>query len=485
MLLTLRVQSRSGQPLGQALSAEFSTAGGTIGRSTSNHLVLEDPGKTVSRTHASIVYRDGHFHLSDMGSNPSMVNERVLGIGKDEPLSNGDRIRIGDYVLDVLIDQEEASAPTLIPQPLPPSTPLSFSQTRPMESRVSMPFPGAETTLPNTLAAERILEGERVPDDGEDFLGLNNYKRPLDGTLRAAESDHVPPQHQAFSVRPRAVVAIPPDYDLVRNRVPTRSEAAQPASGPLAGAASAPPAAAVNRTASATIAVDTLPAPRMPGDARATAAAAAPQYSPTAGSMDSEVLRALLRGMELSDLQLKKSPIESAEQIGAMLREATAGTMAVLLARALTKQESRIGVTFIAKQANNPLKFFPDAGGALAQMLTDRDLGYMNPVQAYAGAFDDLQAHELAVMAGMQSALSSVLARFDPSAIERGMDEAGMLDKLLPAHRKARMWDRMVELYREILRESDHNFQRLFGDRFAEAYKEQIRALRERKQDLS
>lgn len=191
-------------------------------------------------------------------------------------------------------------------------------------------------------------------------------------------------------------------------------------------------------------------------------------------------MRALLHGLGLPDLTLKKSPVDSAEQIGAMLRIATAGAMAALLARALTKRESRIEMTMIARKANNPLKFFPDAGGALTQMLTDAMPGYMNAVQAYTGAFDDLKAHELAVMAGMQSALSSVLARFDPAAMEADVAKEGMLDKMLPAHRKARMWDRMVELYREVTSEADHDFQRLFGDRFAKAYEEQVRALRER-----
>ena len=114
-----------------------------------------------------------------------------------------------------------------------------------------------------------------------------------------------------------------------------------------------------------------------------------------------------------------------------MLREATAGTIDVLMARALTKKESRIDVTMLAVRANNPLKFFPNADGALTQMLTGAMAGYMPPVQAMAGAFDDLRAHELAVIAGMRAALAAVLHRFDPGQIEARLAVPTVMDKML------------------------------------------------------
>ena len=76
-------------------------------------------------------------------------------------------------------------------------------------------------------------------------------------------------------------------------------------------------------------------------------------------------------------------------------------------------------------QANNPLKFFPDADSALMQMMNAAMPGYMAPVRAYSNAFDDLRAHELAMMAGMRAALAGVLKRFDPVAIEQRLQAAG------------------------------------------------------------
>ena len=156
--------------------------------------------------------------------------------------------------------------------------------------------------------------------------------------------------------------------------------------------------------------------------------------------------------------------------------------MDVLMARALTKKESRLDMTMLAVRANNPLKFFPNAEGALAQMLTGAMAGYMDPVEAMAGAFDDLRAHELAVMAGMRAALGAVLHRFDPAHIEARLALPTVMDKMLAANRKAKLWDRMVARYGEIAREADDDMQRLFGEKFSAAYEEQVALLRRARQ---
>jgi type VI secretion system protein len=202
----------------------------------------------------------------------------------------------------------------------------------------------------------------------------------------------------------------------------------------------------------------------------------------TAPGGDDAVLQALLRGLGLPNLQLARPATEVAEMVGALLREATAGTMDVLMARAMTKKESRIDMTMLSVRANNPLKFFPNAEGALTQMLTGAMAGYMAPQDAMAGAFDDLRAHELAVIAGMRAALGAVLHRFDPSRIEARLAVPTVMDKMLSSNRKAKMWDRLVELYGEIASEADDDLQRLFGEKFSEAYEEQVARLRQAKQ---
>jgi type VI secretion system FHA domain protein len=110
MLLTIIAPPlRASQP---GASARFDATGGTVGRASTNMLVLDDPERTVSRVHAQIVFRDGRFHVVDRGSNPMSHNGRPLGAGNEAPLANGDRLVIGGFELAVSeVGQQTASAP--------------------------------------------------------------------------------------------------------------------------------------------------------------------------------------------------------------------------------------------------------------------------------------------------------------------------------------------------------------------------------------
>lgn len=110
MLLTIIAPPlRASQP---GASARFDATGGTVGRASTNMLVLDDPERTVSRVHAQIVFRDGRFHVVDRGSNPMSHNGRPLGAGNEAPLANGDRLVIGGFELSVSeVGQQAAAAP--------------------------------------------------------------------------------------------------------------------------------------------------------------------------------------------------------------------------------------------------------------------------------------------------------------------------------------------------------------------------------------
>ncbi|MBA5687491.1 type VI secretion system-associated FHA domain protein TagH [Rugamonas apoptosis] len=535
MPLTLRIQSYQKQAPALAVARRFDQLGGTIGRAAGNDLELPDPGKYISRNHSKVDYVDGHFVLTDMGSNPTWVNEAPLGLGKSVRLRHGDVLLIGDYVLLAEVDE---SAPPAIPVFQPETSDALPFQAQPAAADASAPGFGNEEWH-DTLAGAQILDATgsfnaSVAPSPDDPLGLNiqHGGRGRGATVpasvfRGSEPDHVAPQFvpmpgvlipapgpaaavpAPIPVAPPAAL-IPDDFDPLASFVPPRvvreaetvyapapvvvaSAVPMPIPAPVTVQVQVPPQEAV----AVHVHVQTPAAPATPGVPVMAAAAPpaapeqvlpvaapAPLASPVAaaaavppGSADQQVLQALLRGLGLPDITPSRPPAETAELVGAMLREAMSGTMAVLLARAMTKRESRLEVTVLGAQANNPLKFFPDAEMALSQMLAGSVGGYMPPVKAVASAFDDLKSHELAVIAGMRAALAGVLGRFDPARIEAAMEPGGVMDKMMSASRKARMWDRMVEQYATIAREADDDFQRLFGDKFAAAYEEQIARL--------
>lgn len=539
MPLTLRIQSYQKQAPATPVARRFDRLGGTIGRAAGNDLELPDPGKYISRNHSKVDFVDGHFVLTDMGSNPTWVNDAPVGLGKSVRLRHGDVLLIGDYVLVAEVDEA--------PPPAIPVFQPETSDALPFQAQPAVPGVGANASgtgneeWMDTLAGARILEATgsfdpAVAPSHDDPLGLNiqHGGRGRGATVpasafRGSEADHVAPQFVPMpgvmvpapvpvaAVAPAAppVALIPDDFDPLASFVPPRvtvtveaetvyapapvpmpvpvpaqAPAAVPAQEAVAiqayvqaPAVPAAPAvvdaaAAVAPTVASTGPAAAPAAPATPAASAAPAVCAAVAASVEAPQgADQQVLQALLRGLGVPDITPSRPPAETAELVGAMLREAMSGTMAVLMARALTKRETRLEVTVLGAQANNPLKFFPDAEMALTQMLTGSVGGYMPPLRAVASAFDDLKSHELAVIAGMRAALAGVLARFDPARIEAAMEPGGVMDKMMGASRKSRMWDRMVEQYGAITREADDDFQRLFGDKFAAAYEEQIARL--------
>jgi type VI secretion system FHA domain protein len=359
-----------------------------------------------------------------------------------------------------------------------------------MATPVAAPAPALSGNPEDSLARAGILDVGGDPlGPGFDPLGLNLFGAPAPAApavpaWRGAESDHVAPELAPF---PAARGAIPDNYDPLADFLPPPKQAQPPQPPqplqpqlPQLPQAPQPPQPQAEETAFTPLQAPPAPARVQAPPAPAYAPAPAPARTTAAGTAaDDPVIQALLRGMGLEVLHTKRSPEEIAELAGAMLREATTGTMAVLMGGAMTKRESRLDMTMIGAQANNPLKFFPDADSALAQMMNGSMPGYMPPPRAFANAFDDLKAHELAIMAGMRAALAGVLKRFDPQAIEARLQVPSVMDKVLVSGRKARMWDRMVELYTALASEADSDFHRLFGEAFGAAYEEQIQRLRQ------
>src|SRR6266542_3098591 len=91
IVLVIRAVSFKGRPIGADLSATFGEAGGTIGRGGSATLVLPDPERFISRTHATVSFQAGGFIVTDNGAkNPIVLNGRPLGQGCQARLADGD-----------------------------------------------------------------------------------------------------------------------------------------------------------------------------------------------------------------------------------------------------------------------------------------------------------------------------------------------------------------------------------------------------------
>ncbi|MBC8750265.1 MULTISPECIES: type VI secretion system-associated FHA domain protein TagH [Paraburkholderia] len=552
-ILSLRVVRFNDETLAEPIAIAFGPAGGTIGRANDCTLVLPDQQRAISRVHARVEFRDGDYLLCDLGSNPSVLNQRALGGTREARLADGDRLVIGPYLLEVSIGEQAAGVRGLTGGRDPLSAAQVLSGPLPADSQGDVLQLGAL----DPLGQPGFGESQRISS------------RP---GFAGSESDHVSPELQAFSApqaprpdpgRPATPAGgIPADYDPLADALAQWETPAQgggspaaphpahelpgwpTAPAPLGGPTGLPPglldAGAAGSAAtpfddlfgtpSTQFAPSTPSAPVVPvvvpvvapqaATARVAMPAAAPEPAPSpaaqpalqpdpqqvqhpaasAGRISSPpaapapsaqtapvrhdaaasaspnpaTLQALLEGLGLDPSRAPNLPEpEFARLIGTMLREALRGTMGVLRARSMTKREARLDTTMIVARDNNPLKFFPDVDSALAQMLTGRSAGYLPPDEALRRAFDDIEAHELAVLAGMRAALAHVLGRFDPASIEAQLKDPGALEKVL-SNRKAKLWDLFVAVQGAVAREADDDFQKLFGQAFNDAYEAQI-----------
>jgi FHA domain-containing protein len=168
-------------------------------------------------------------------------------------------------------------------------------------------------------------------------------------------------------------------------------------------------------------------------------------------------------------------------ELGALLRASVDGVHALVMMRARSKEEMNTAVTQIRASANNPLKFSVDGRAALEQVLRPPLRGFIDGPAAMREACDDVLAHAIGTVAGMQAALLGVLDRFEPEALERKLSSRSMLDAVLPAARKARLWELYVQHAAALREEAGEDFDALYGKAFRKAYEAQIDRLHDKR----
>jgi type VI secretion system FHA domain protein len=154
------------------------------------------------------------------------------------------------------------------------------------------------------------------------------------------------------------------------------------------------------------------------------------------------------------------------------------GVMDVLQARQQIKDEFRMRMTHFRAADNNPLKFSVNVDDALHNLLVKRNPAYLQPVDAFVDAFDDLRSHQIAMLAGMRVAFESMLAEFDPDRLQEEFDRQLNKGSLLSVPAKLRYWDLFRDKCRDMVKDPETSFRELFGEEFAKAYEDQLKRLK-------
>jgi type VI secretion system FHA domain protein len=223
---------------------------------------------------------------------------------------------------------------------------------------------------------------------------------------------------------------------------------------------------------------DAAPLPRVRPDPPAVAAVPivpAAEADPAGGGRDA-LQQAFLRGAGLdAGTPFELGPAEMAH-LGALLRAATEGMLGLLRSRAVAESSLHGEGTRIVARANNPLKFVPDATHALLLLLAPQGRrGFLAPVEAVRDAHDELQIHQLAMLAGMRAAVFDLIAQLGPEAAEAARGPTRGITERLPALRDAALWRRHRQGHARLLENLDDVFDSTFGREFLRAYEAQAR----------
>ncbi|PXF64209.1 type VI secretion system-associated FHA domain protein TagH [Kangiella spongicola] len=484
-ILKLKVTSYHRLTPGQVVEQIFGEQGGSIGRSAKSDWVLPDPDKVISSVHAYISYQSGQYYITDNSTNGLFVNRSVqpLGKGNSQSLADGDYLQLGDYEIEVAVE-----AQSVAPQPVPAG---SQAYATPAPAASSEPIP--TNSIDQIASQQSHFEAVSQDPFAENFAPpMAQIPEDWDATQQSeAAETAMPKETLEQSVPPRVS---PASEQPVQQRVQEQAQAApaQPVSQQAQGfeqAASTPVPPSPPPVAPSTPTSAPAPAPqqhyRQEAPMQPQAPAAPAPIAATNSSFDSisdeqakQFLTSFLNaaGLREEDLPRDVSPALF-EAMGGALRFSLQGMLDILRARSDMKSEFRVLQTTIRTQENNPLKFSINVDEAIRNLFLRQVPGFLPWFQAIESCFKDMSSHELALMAGTQGAIQGLLDTLNPEEISKANQSDSALHKVLPATKKAKLWDMFVALHQESEKELGQGSEKTFSEEFAAAYEAQLKKL--------
>ncbi|MEM8577369.1 MAG: type VI secretion system-associated FHA domain protein TagH [Pseudomonadota bacterium] len=475
MAVVLRFQSTGSIPgngdpitmLGESL---------TIGRGSENDVVLPDPNRELSKRHCAIEDHNGNVIVVDFSTNGTFLNYGKLALGATPtPLNDGDILSIGPY--EILVNIMAAEAANTIADPVADG-PIGHGDAFAAPGRddfLDAPGDGGDFLDDLLGGREAAPQGPRSVDraepdeDGllpplpgdEDLLGP--APDPYEGQGASAgmhnpsPSDYFNPAEIGGNMN-----AIPDDWD-------------DDFLSPSGGGAAAP----------ASMGQGLIPEPPVRAPQPATARRPAPQYAdettaprgPATGGGDAAA-RAFLKALGADQEAVPDAHLtETMERMGETMRVFIEGIREILMTRNSIKSEFRIEQTMIQAGGNNPLKFSLSPDMAIEMMAKPTPKGYLAAPKAAEEALNDVKAHEVGMVTGMEAALKGILKRLDPAVLESQISADSSLTGMLKS-RQARYWEVYLRMYSDISDKAENDFNELFAKEFARAYKDQLDKLK-------
>lgn len=486
MSITLKIISYQRLTPGQQESFQTDLDRFSIGRNSDNHWTLPDPQRFMSGTHCWLENRNGTWFVTDTSTNGVFLNGSDQRLTKNDSvaINHADRIRLGDYELEIDLQQsaqvlgsQAGAAADLSADPFQNEGEDIFAT--PEVSRPSAAKDLKEVNTPLAQMDSGLLGGSVSIDDLYELD--DDAQEQAEPPTLASQGDQASPLRRHFTAPEVVQVAassLPDQYAANLDAIPENWDEE---TGLIKKPAADQPQDLESVAAEHAVAPPPAPLAREP----------APPASPASTSRDRSSLPATQRfradsalgafaagaGLDLDQLQVADEE-KFFHDLGVLLQTMTEGLMQAIASRSQVKSEFRLEQTMIAPTENNPFKFSVSAEEAMTRLLNRSDGAYLSGRAAAAEAIDDINAHQLAVMAGTEAALKSILHRFRPATLESRFGADSLLGKVLPVLKKARYWEFYKALYDEVSEAADDDFQQYFGSEFSSAYEKQLDRLK-------
>jgi len=165
-----------------------------------------------------------------------------------------------------------------------------------------------------------------------------------------------------------------------------------------------------------------------------------------------------------------------AEDLVNILMTSTQGIMSLLAGRSVFKQESRLSMTMIKPQSNNPIKFSLDPSDTLEMLLVKKKPGYKTAQDSYAEALNDIQLHQMAFLSGLQATLNGVLGELNPQDIEKMVDEKS--SRFIGLKANSKRWEAFKTKQDDLSKQVNENLNDILSKHFSDAYEAQINSIK-------
>lgn len=505
MTVTLKFQS-SGMVPGNGRPVLMRGGSLTVGRGPGNDLVLPDPDRMLSKSHFVIEDHNGKIVIVDFSTNGTFLNYSKAPLGRTPtPLNNGDVLSAGGYELVVEIGQELPDLDDLSAHHPTPSGISHGNADHAPDPLAMLDDPGPEGDfLDELLGSEGGPTGPKNIGDSDPIddllppLGEEEdqfFQKPKDG--REGEGASLPMHNPSVSDNfapsgknsPGVIpddwddLLAPPSSDIPAKETPDpdpvepdvfddldpleddgdptppKGEPAPPKEDP------APPPEEVTAVP---------PAPAKAPEPRAEQSPAPAAPAPAVASGDQSAARAFFQALDVEDLVIDDADLERAmTRMGRVMRTMIVGLREILMTRTSIKSEFRIDQTMISSGGNNPLKFSLSEDDAVTALVKPKAKGYLSSETATEQALDDIKAHEIAMVTGMEAAIKGVLGKLDPEVLAGQIETSSAIGSMFKG-KKARYWEVYEKMYAQISDQAENDFHELFSREFARAYKEQL-----------